>query len=355
MKITHIDLFPIKTPRETGSISPHIIVKMHTDEGITGVGEMSDLGHLSTLPDVPPMENDLNAQMQGVDVWDTPKIDAQVAKLGGIFGAGIEMAALDIRGKALDIPVYQLLGGAYRKKIRVCYPIFGCPDQRAAEENVERVGRIMDAHGFDLFRFYPGRYVEGAAMFLKGVRDTYGDRVKFKSLDLSGGYEPDDAIEVINRFKEYGFMLSESPCQSIEGKAKVRQAVDLPISEHTGGFSHAMELANAGAVDIFNIAVVSHGIRHAMKIFALAEALGIKMLIGTTQELSIGTAAQAHLGAAVPNLEFPSDPAGGRLYLKDVVTERVQYENGYLIVPEGPGLGMEIDQEKLNEVRVTEW
>jgi muconate cycloisomerase len=88
---------------------------------------------------------------------------------------------------------------------------------------------------------------------------------------------------------------------------------------------------------------------------ALAEALGIKMLIGTTQELSIGTVAQAHLGAAVPNLEFPSDPAGGRLYLKDVVKDRVEYEEGYLIVPEGPGLGMEIDEEKLSEVHVSTW
>ena len=355
MKITRVELFPVQTPRETGSISPHIIVKMYTDRGIMGIGEMSDLGHLSTLPDVSQLESELNAEIQGVQIWDTPTVDAQVAKMGSIFGAGIELAVLDIRGKALDVPVYKLLGGAYRKKIRVCYPIFGCPDQKAAEENVERVGRIMEKHGFDLFRFYPGRYVEGAAIFLKGVRDTYGDRVKFKSLDLSGGYEPADAIAVIDRFKEFGFMLVESPCRSIEGKAKVRQAVSLPISEHTGGFSHALELANKGAVDIFNIAVVSRGIRYAMKIFALAEALGIKMLIGTTQELSIGTAAQAHLGAAVPNLEFPSDPAGARLYLKDVVKERIRYENGYLIVPEGPGLGMEIDEEKLNEVRVDSW
>ena len=83
-------------------------------------------------------------------------------------------------------------------------------------------------------------------------------------------------------------MLSESPCRSIEGKARMREAVDLPISEHTGGFSHAIEFVNKAAVDIFNVTVVSAGIRHAMKISARAEAFGIKMLIGTTQELSIG-------------------------------------------------------------------
>ena len=63
MKITRIELFPVQTPRETGSISPHIIVKMYTDEGIMGIGEMSDLGHLSTLPDVAQLESELNAEI----------------------------------------------------------------------------------------------------------------------------------------------------------------------------------------------------------------------------------------------------------------------------------------------------
>jgi L-alanine-DL-glutamate epimerase-like enolase superfamily enzyme len=350
MRITEIELFPVQTPREMDSITPHIIVRILTDEGVTGVGEMSDLDHLSKMPDVEVMSQDLNADLGSVDVYDMPTIDRQVRKLGSIFGAGIDMAILDIKGKALDVPVYKLLGGPYRDRFEICYPIFGCPDQKAEEENVQRVGRIMKLHGFDLFRFYPGRHVEGAEMFLKGVRDTYGDRVRFKSLDMSGAYEPDEAIEVINRFEQYGFMLVESPCRDIDGKARVRAAVNLPISEHTGGFSHALELAQKGAVDIFNIAVVSAGVRQAQKIFALAEAFGIKTLIGTTQELSIGTAAQAHLGASVPNLDFPSDAAGARLYTKDVVKERIQYEDGYLIVPEGPGLGMEIDEEKLAEV-----
>ena len=143
MKIKQIELFPIRTPRETGSLSPHIIIKMHTDENITGIGEMSDLGHLGKMPDVEAMRVNLNTELTGVDVYDMPKIDEQVRKAGGIFGAGIDMAVLDIKGKALDVPVHKLLGGQYRKKIRVCYPIFGSPDQKAAEENVERVGRIM--------------------------------------------------------------------------------------------------------------------------------------------------------------------------------------------------------------------
>jgi muconate cycloisomerase len=147
MKITEIELFPVQTPREMGSITPHIIVRILTDEGVTGIGEMSDLDHLSEMPDVEAMSQSLNADLGGVDVYDMPMIDRQVRKLGGIFGAGVDMAILDVKGKMLGAPVYRLLGGPYRDRFEVCYPIFGCPDQKAAEENVQRVGRIMKLHG----------------------------------------------------------------------------------------------------------------------------------------------------------------------------------------------------------------
>ncbi|MBN1400820.1 MAG: hypothetical protein JXA74_08275, partial [Anaerolineae bacterium] len=70
-------------------------------------------------------------------------------------------------------------------------------------------------------------------------------------------------------------------------------------------------------------------------------------LIGTTQELSIGVAAQAMFGSLLDNLDYPSDMTGGLLYEQDVVVERVQYEGGFLLVPDGPGVGMELDEAKL--------
>jgi muconate cycloisomerase len=349
MKVTNVKLYPIQTPRETGAISKHLIIKLQTDEGLVGLGEMSDL---DTLPDVKNLESQLNQSLIGLDVFNSEQLDAQMNKFPMFASVGFELAILDLRGKAFNLPVYQLLGGAYRNKIRVCYPIFPARDQAEAQANVERVGRILEKHGFDLFRYYGGVNLDADESFLKGVKDRYGDKAHFKSLDLSGRLDWKTAIEVIKRFEPYGFMLVESPCRDAEGKARVREAVSLPISEHVGSFPQALEFAQKKAVDIFNVAVVSRGLRFAKKIFALAEALGLKMLIGTTQELSIGTSAQAQLGASVPNLEYPSDPAGGRLYLEDVVKERVKYENGYLLVPQGPGLGMEIDEDKLKTLAI---
>jgi len=79
----------------------------------------------------------------------------------------------------------------------------------------------------------------------------------------------------------------------------------------------------------------------------------VKTLIGTTQELSLGTAAQLHLGAAMPNLDFPGDPTGPLLYQEDVVRRRVQYEGGHALVPGGPGLGLELDEEALTRLWAT--
>ena len=128
---------------------------------------------------------------------------------------------------------------------------------------------------------------------------------------------------------------------------------DAVASVHLGFGEEA--IAFADSVDILNIQVSSAGIRRMREVFATAQGLGLKTLIGTTQELSIGVSAQGHLGASVPNLDFPGDAAGAQLYLEDVVVDRVKYDNGHLVVPKGPGLGMELDQESLSKLGSRIW
>ena len=94
----------------------------------------------------------------------------------------------------------------------------------------------------------------------------------------------------------------------------------------------------------------------ARRLADLARTFGVHVLIGTTQELSIGTAAQAHLGASLPQLDHPGDPVGPRLYAEDVVKRRVDYDKGNLLVPVGPGLGVELDRGALERLAAPlEW
>ena len=191
--------------------------------------------------------------------------------------------------------------------------------------------------------------------FFRKLRDTHGDSVRIKSLDFSNRLSWKDCVAAIHRLEWVDPILVESPAKDIPGKAKVRERVRFPISEHCTSETEAIAFAQGQAVDILNIAVVARGIRRARNLFATSEALGLTNLIGTTQELSIGTAAQAHLGASVPNLEYPGDAAGAQLYLDDVVVNRVRYENGFLVVPKGPGLGMELNDEYLSALTDRSW
>ena len=354
MKITKLQLYPVGTRRETLSISPHIIVTLTTDEGTVGIGEMSDLGHNPVFPDVGQLEYWLNEQIAGADPFDPQRIDPIVDALQDPLGAGIDTAVHDLRGKILGVPVHDLYGGAYRDRYKICYPIFRQFDESEIDPNVDRVTRML-ALGFDLFRVYVGGDVDVDERFFHKLRDTHGDNVRIKSLDFSNRLTWQECVAAVQRLEWVDPILVESPAMDIPGKAKVRERVRFPISEHCTSEAEAITFAQGQAVDILNIAVVARGIRRARNLFATSEALGLKNLIGTTQELSIGTAAQAHLGASVSNLEYPGDAAGAQLYLDDVVVDRVRYENGYLIVPEGPGLGMELSEENLSALTDRSW
>jgi muconate cycloisomerase len=87
-------------------------------------------------------------------------------------------------------------------------------------------------------------------------------------------------------------------------------------------------------------------------LFALAEAAGVKCLIGTDQESTLGTAAQVHLGTAMPNLDLPCDPMGPVLYTATPAREEIRVEGSYLYPPEKPGLGVELDEDKMRELTV---
>jgi muconate cycloisomerase len=95
----------------------------------------------------------------------------------------------------------------------------------------------------------------------------------------------------------------------------------------------------------------------AARLFALADAAGLQCLISTTQEMSIGTAAVAHLGATVPVLHYPGDAVGPLLYVDDVALEPLRFDGTRLVIPDGPGLGVVLDHDRLEALRgsLIEW
>ena len=132
--------------------------------------------------------------------------------------------------------------------------------------------------------------------------------------------------------------------------AEVRRQLGKPISEHINDYQRILDYWEADAIDIVNIATCGNGIAKAKDLFDFTQRLGLRALHGTTQELSVGTAAAAHVMATLDRIDMPCDPAGPILYMDDCTQNRVKYEDSCIVVPDGPGLGIEVDEDHLREI-----
>ena len=360
MEITDIELHPVATRRRNDVLTFHGILEVGTDAGITGLGEVSDLSHAPAfMPDVEDLQASLNDHLVGADPTNLTDMEAT---LDGAFPrrgtsklvhAGVEIACHDIIGKALDISVSEYLGGPTRDRIPICYPIFRMQEMDEVPQQLEYVEMALE-HGFDTIRFYFGDNLEADIHFLNRLEGEFGDSVQVKSLDASGRFTWKEALAAYDRLQDFEFQHIESPVprDDVAGLARVTERIGHPVSEHVGSLQYAMELIDAKAVDIMNTSLSNAGgIRAVRRLHGLAEAAGIECLVGTTQELSIGTAAQAQTAAVAECPIRHSDPVGPFLYQNDVVADRVRYEDGSLLVPDGPGLGMELDRGQLDEHR----
>lgn len=365
MRITGCKFFPVEVPRETGAISEHVLIRVDTSEGISGWGELSDMHHQhpALVPSMTVLEEEANYRIEGADPL---QIRSVLDRLGDVLPEAFDLALHDLLGKILNVPVYVLLGGKRRDRIPFCYPIFpmstsmGEDHSGEVETQIERVQRIREM-GQKRIRKYIGHNLKAETAFLEAFRQTFGDEVQIKSLDLSGRFHWQEALALLQDFKRFDYQMAESVSRrfsgphrawerDMAGMAEVRRQLGMPISEHLNSVRMLLDYHRAGAVDVANIATCASGITKTRFLFECAAELGLRTLHGTTQELSIGTAAAAHVMASLTTVDMPCDPAGPLLYMDDCTQNRVQYEDSFLIVPQGPGLGVEVDERHLVEI-----
>ncbi len=359
--ITKVSLFSIRTPRISGDASQHVLIRLDTDSGIVGVGEYADITDLPlTMADLDDLQLSLTNVLGGQNAMEIARLDHLLSLLltgrgdtgiyTGSLRAGVEMALYDIAGKALGVPVCVLFGGPVRTRIKVCIPIFRNLNQKHVEQNLAVVEHFL-GQGFDNFRLYIGGSPDFDAIFLSALRNQIGDRITMQAFDLSNHVHPTDAVRLIQRLRKYyepQYVESIAPLHDVHGMAEARSRLDILVSEHVGDSRHAIALWQARAIDIINVANSAHGgMRESLKVFAVAETLGLRTILSTTQETSLGTAAEAHVGAAVVNVHYPSVAIGPKLYTEDPARNPIQYDSGYMLVPTGPGLGVDIDWDKV--------
>jgi muconate cycloisomerase len=293
----------VRVSRETGVTNEHVIVEIETDDGVPGLGEMSDLSHLPLYRfDLGQLESALSEILVGSDPRALNEIERRMVGFypdeghmysrSGLVRQGVELALYDCLGRADVVPVNRLLGGALRDRIPVCYPVFRLRTTDQVPAALDRVDEKL-RDGFDVIRFYAGTDHAADVAFMTGFADRFAGRVRMKSLDFSNVLGWREALQATERLTAIAdVMLVESPALrgDLEGLVEFRRRSALPVSEHAHGQRHAWQLLHLGAVDILNLSpYVLGGIRPTIRAAAMAEAVRNSMFPGTASMYLSGT------------------------------------------------------------------
>ena len=356
MKITDVKANVLKT----GSA----FVRIFTDDGVVGIGECSPMNsrvnaHFveTALKPLVIGENPLEIEK----IWNkmffrTYKLGVQGAQTEAI--AGIDIALWDILGKVTNLPVCILLGGCYRDKIKMYASIGGGANMTVADM-VKRVENALDK-GFKAIKI---RMDWGVArqdidpakdlQMFKEVKKLVGDDIPL-SFDANNGYSISTAISQGRKFEEMGIYHFEEPVAQYDyaGIAQVADALDVPVSagEHEYTRWQFRDLITQAKVDIIQPDVVKcAGISEMRKIAVLGDVYN-KMFVPHQTQPTIGTAANLHVCASIQSCNRPQEYTGQRPELDEIFVEKLVFEDGYIHVPQKPGLGLEIDEKKMEEL-----
>lgn len=390
-RITEVEAHPVQIDRiYTTKVAPagghpggkeasrFLLLELKTEDGLRGIGELSDVEDAWDMPPVEDVRGRLRKLLVGTNAAERRRTVEQLRsalpedwhrELKRLLVTAVDMALLDLAGRALSVPAYELLGGRCRTRLPISWVAF-IRETAFLQQEVEEKVRA----GFRAFKLKVGEDFEADCEHVRAIRRVAGPENHLR-VDASGSWGTREAVERIRRLAALGVDAVETPIRAasrtiakehpgrvnndVERVAKmlatVREAVPVPLIEHVVDFSDAFALALAEhkSVDTFNVAVSqAGGVERARRLIHAGEAAGIGVLLGSTVELGPGTAAALHVGAASRGVTVPSDLVGPGLLEDDVVTEPFDYDGrGRLTVPTGPGLGVSLDPGKLRRYR----
>ncbi len=370
MKIDSIECIPVRVPIRpevairakggTHSVSPFLLLKVHTNEGIVGLGEVSATPRWSGEDQVTAehfIRTILGPAIIGEDPRNVELLSSRMrASIAGnaFTRAALEMALWDICGKAKGVPVYELLGGAVRESVTTKWSISGVEPERAAG-----IARWAAEQGFRTVKVKVGINPAEDVARVRAVRGELGESFRI-GVDANGAWTPELAVEMIERLCEFGIYFAEQPVPpgDMAWLAEVRRRVKIPVLADESVYSptDARAIVREGAADAISVYIgKAAGIGPAVQISAIAQAAHLGCTVGSNLELGVGTAAMLHLAVASSGItpeEFPCDIIGPLYYCDELLQEPLDLSNGRAIAPKGPGLGVELDEAKVRLYRV---
>lgn len=330
------------------------ILELITDEGIVGLGEVGGGDQRGALTKLKP-------RILGMDPFALERI--KLATLRSIYYlsnarlyAAIEMACLDIQGKALGRPVSDLLGGRVRDAIPMIAYLFwrydrpGGGDDRVAEDMADLCEELHATLGVKAMKLKAGvedPFEEARAVEL--CRRRLGDRFGLR-LDPNGVWSVRTAVAVGRRLEAVGMEYFEDPSWGLEGNAAVRSQVRIPIATnmYPAKFDDLGPAIRMGAVDIVLTDIhYWEGPRGVKDLAAVCRTFNLGVAMHSGAEFGVELAAMLHTASTIPEQTLAGD--AHYHYLTDDIIEggKMRYVDGALAVPTGPGLGVALDEERM--------
>jgi muconate cycloisomerase len=337
----------------------NVIVRVETEDGMVGVGEVSPWPCFAenAWSAKAAIDKYLGPALNGKDPIN---IEALLVLLDETLHdysfpkAALDMALHDLVGKYLRQPIYAFTGGKVRDNTTISYSIAN----QDTEKDLEEIRWLLD-QGIFVFKIKTGvlSYRE-EILRVEAIRKLLPSSADMR-IDFNQGLKRENAVRTCRALEQFEPTFMEQPVvgSDIETMAEITAVIDTPIMADESVFSmrNAVEIVSRRAADMASIKLMKcGGPNRSRKVAAIFEAADMACYAGAMWESGIGIAASLHVTAAAPNIRYGSDYyIPNFLLLDDLIVEGLPIKEGCVFVPEGPGLGVEVDWAAVERYRVS--
>lgn len=337
-----------------------VLIKITTEDGFVGWGEATTIGGLgygeespeSVQTNIDTYFAPLLKTLSGLNIAQTMQVIQRNINGNRFAKCAIQTALLDIQSQRLGIPVSELLGGRLRDSISVLW-VLASGD---TEKDIAEAKKMITAKRHNIFKLKIGsRPLEQDIEHVLAIKQALGSEISIR-VDVNRAWSELTAIKGIKMLQDGGVDLIEQPCaiQNIDAMQRLTRKFDIAImaDESLMGPQSAYELAKCNAASVFAVKVAqSGGLIEACKVGKLANLAGIDLYGGTMLEGPVGTIASAHVFSTFSNLAYGTELFGPLLLTEQILKKPLQYENFELKIPTASGLGIELDEDKIDKLR----
>lgn len=359
--ITSITATPVRVPLAEPEMWAYgardsldaVVLEVDTDVGVTGIGEAAAYPSAAVVSEVvtsivplvlgqdPFRIEHLLRRVDIVGTWHHMKFSSPAL-------AAIEMACWDIVGKVCGQPLVNLLGGRVRDRVQSLYYACGA----TADELSRDAARGADA-GFSVFYVkVTGASVDDDVQRVAAIRDGLGDHGRIR-VDANEAWSSAAAVRTLRHMVPYGLEMAEQPVsgRNLAEMAYVRSRVHIPLLANEASWTRhdQLDVIRAGAADAISVDnQMDGGLLNAKHGASMCEAAGIPVVKHSLGELGVAAAAATHLIASTPNFIYANQHYLART-VDDIITDayRPRVNDGHVEIPTGPGLGVELDHDKV--------